>query len=116
MLARLPPSTPAPAQLAARLDDELRARVHEVVRLTPKIVEVVIKAPMAARAFQPGQFYRLQNYEAHAQRVDGTTLAMEGLALTGAWIDRNEGLLSTILLEMGGSSDLCTLLQPGEPA
>src|SRR5205814_7033647 len=94
MLARLPPSTPASAELAKRLDDELRARVHEVVRLTPKIVEVVVKAPMAARAFQPGQFYRLQNYEAHAQRVDGTTLAMEGLALTGAWIDRNEGLLS----------------------
>src|SRR4029078_11071212 len=40
---------------------------------------------------------------------------MEGLALTGAWIDRDEGLLSTIVLEMGGSSDLCTLLQPGEP-
>src|SRR5207302_701733 len=42
-------------------------------------------------------------------------LAMEGLALTGAWIDRKQGLLSTIVLEMGGSSDLCTLLQPGEP-
>jgi NAD(P)H-flavin reductase len=70
---------------------------------------------MAARAFRPGQFYRLQNYESYAQRVDGTTLAMEGLALTGAWIDRDQGLLSTIVLEMGGSSDLCTLLQPDEP-
>jgi NAD(P)H-flavin reductase len=76
MLARLPSAAPSPAELAARLNDELRARVHEVVRLTPKIVEVVIKAPMAARAFQPGQFYRLQNYETLAPRVDGTTLAM----------------------------------------
>src|SRR5438477_588369 len=115
MLAKRAPAAPEPAALKARLDDELRARVHAVERLTPKIVEVVVKAPMAARAFQPGQFYRLQNYEAHAQRVDGTTLAMEGLALTGAWIDRNEGLLSTIVLEMGGSSDLCALLKPGEP-
>jgi NAD(P)H-flavin reductase len=40
---------------------------------------------------------------------------MEGLALTGAWVDRARGLLSTIVLEMGGSSDLCTLLEPGEP-
>ena len=40
---------------------------------------------------------------------------MEGLALTGAWIDREQGLLSTIVLEMGGSSDLCALLKPGEP-
>ena len=115
MLARLLPSAPSPAELAARLDDELRARVHEVVRLTPKIVEVVVKAPMAARAFKPGQFYRLQNYESFAPRVDGTTLAMEGLALTGAAVDKEAGLLSTIVLEMGGSSDLCALLKPGEP-
>jgi NADPH-dependent glutamate synthase beta subunit-like oxidoreductase/NAD(P)H-flavin reductase len=115
MLARRVPAAPEPAALKARLDDELRARVHAVERLTPKIVEVVVRAPMAARAFRPGQFYRLQNYETYAQRVDGTTLAMEGLALTGAWIDQDQGLLSTIVLEMGGSSDLCTLLQPGEP-
>ena len=85
------------------------------IRLTPNIVEVVVRAPMAARAFQPGQFYRLQNYETLAPRVDGTTLAMEGLALTGASVDREKGLLSTIVLEMGGSSDLCALLKPGEP-
>jgi NADPH-dependent glutamate synthase beta subunit-like oxidoreductase/NAD(P)H-flavin reductase len=115
MLARRAPGAPEPAALKARLDDELRARVHTVERLTPKIVEVVVRAPMAARAFQPGQFYRLQNYASLAPRVDGTTLAMEGLALTGAWIDRERGLLSTIVLEMGGSSDLCALLKPGEP-
>jgi NAD(P)H-flavin reductase len=115
MLARLTPSSPSPEELRARLDDELRARVHEVIRLTPKIVEIVVRAPMAARAFKPGQFYRLQNYETLAPRVDGTTLAMEGLALTGAAVDREQGLLSTIVLEMGGSSDLCALLKPGEP-
>ncbi len=40
---------------------------------------------------------------------------MEGLALTGAWVDREKGLVSTIVLEMGGSSDLCAILKPGEP-
>jgi len=97
------------------LNEELRAVVRDVIRLTPTIVEVVVKAPMAARAFQPGQFYRLQNYETLATRANGTTLAMEGLALTGASVDRERGLLSTIVLEMGGSSDLCALLKPGEP-
>jgi NADPH-dependent glutamate synthase beta subunit-like oxidoreductase/NAD(P)H-flavin reductase len=115
MLARRAPGAPAPAELKARLDRELRAVVERVERLTPSIVEVVVRAPIAARAFKPGQFYRLQNYETHARRIDGTTLAMEGLALTGAWVDREQGLLSTIVLEMGGSSDLCALLEPGEP-
>jgi NADPH-dependent glutamate synthase beta subunit-like oxidoreductase/NAD(P)H-flavin reductase len=106
--------TPEPSHIE-NLNGELRAVVHEVVRLTPNIIEVVVKAPMAARAFQPGQFYRLQNYETLAPRSNGTTLAMEGLALTGASVDREKGLLSTIVLEMGGSSDLCALLKPGEP-
>ena len=115
MLAKRPPSAVSPSVLIARLDDELRARVHAVNRLTPTIVEVVVKAPRAARAFKPGQFYRLQNFETLAPRVDGTVLAMEGLAMTGASVDREKGLLSVIALEMGGSSDLCALLQPGEP-
>jgi NADPH-dependent glutamate synthase beta subunit-like oxidoreductase/NAD(P)H-flavin reductase len=115
LLARRKPAEPTPSTLVARLNDELRAVVEKVVRLTPTIVEVVVRAPMAARAFQPGEFYRLQNYETLATRVNGTTLAMEGLALTGASVDREKGLLSTIVLEVGGSSDLCMLLKPGEP-
>ena len=97
------------------LDDALLARVVEVNRLTKTIVEVVVKAPMAARKFKPGQFYRLQNFESFAPVVEGTRLGMEGLALTGAWIDEEKGLLGTIVLEMGGSSRLCAALRPGEP-
>ncbi|HEX4277087.1 MAG TPA: hypothetical protein VHZ74_17145, partial [Bryobacteraceae bacterium] len=114
-LAKRATSQPAPAALIGKLDDELRAAVHEVVRLTPNIVEVIVRAPIAARAFLPGQFYRLQNYETLAPRTKDTVLGMEGLALTGASVDREKGLLSTIVLEMGGSSDLCALLKPGEP-
>jgi NADPH-dependent glutamate synthase beta subunit-like oxidoreductase/NAD(P)H-flavin reductase len=103
------------ADFLSALQNELRATVHEVKRLTPTIVEVIIKAPLAARRFHPGQFYRLQNFEARAQKAQGSTLAMEGLALTGAWVDRERGLLSTIVLEMGGSSSLCMELKAGEP-
>jgi len=99
----------------ARLNRDLRAVVHEVRRLTPTIVEVVLRAPVAARRFHPGQFYRMQNFETLALRVPGTTLAMEGLALTGAWVDKGKGLISVIALEMGGSADLLAYLQPGEP-
>ncbi|HWH49390.1 MAG TPA: FAD-dependent oxidoreductase [Burkholderiales bacterium] len=116
VLEKVRPAFPGTdADFFATLNSELRATVHEVIRLTPTIVEVVVRAPLAARKFRPGQFYRLQNFETAAQDVDGTRLAMEGLALTGAWVDRDKGLVSTIVLEMGGSSDLCALLKPGEP-
>ncbi len=112
---RRPASALADAEFLGRLNRDLRAVVHEVRRLTPAIVEVVLRAPIAARRFRPGQFYRMQNFEALALRVPGTTLAMEGLALTGAWVDREKGLISVIALEMGGSADLLAYLRPGEP-
>ena len=120
VLAQHPPrSALATAELFAALRRDLVATVHRVERLTPTIVEVVVKAPMAARKFHPGQFYRLQNFETLAPVVgtgaQRTRLQMEGLALTGAWVDPEQGLVSTIVLEMGGSSDLCALLKPGEP-
>ncbi len=108
-----PPAAPAPAELlVTRLNDELRAVVQDVIRLTPNIVEVVVRSAHGRARLPAGQFYRLQNYETLATRVNGTTLGMEGLALTGASVDREKGLLSTIVLEMGGSSDLCALLSP----
>jgi NADPH-dependent glutamate synthase beta subunit-like oxidoreductase/NAD(P)H-flavin reductase len=100
--------------LFARFDDELGAVVHEVNRLTPTIVEVVVRAPAAARKFHPGQFYRMQNFESASRVVDGTRLAMEGVALTGAWVDKERGLLSLIALEMGTSTRLLAGLSPGE--
>ena len=47
-------------------------------------------------------------------RVGDTRLLMEGIALTGAWVDREKGLLSLIALELGVSSRLCAYLRPGE--
>lgn len=99
-----------------QLNHDLRATIIGVNRLTSTIVEVVVKAPLAARNFRPGQFYRLQNFESFAPIVKGTRLAMEGIALTGASVDLEAGTLSTIVLEMGGSSNLCALLKSGEPA
>ncbi len=118
-----PASQPAREQawqsLVARLDDQLLARVERVVRLTPTIIEVIVRAPAAARHFHPGQFYRLQNFERlspHVRLDDHVaSLLMEGIALTGAWVDREKGLLSLIALEMGVSSRLCAYLKPGEP-
>ncbi len=101
--------------LIQTLDQGLIPRVVRVDRLTPTIVEVIVKGRYVSRKFRPGQFFRLQNYETISHRVDGQTLAMEGIALTGAWVKPEEDLLSLIVLEMGGSSRLCALLEPGDP-
>jgi NAD(P)H-flavin reductase len=116
VLERVEPASGADdPEFFAGLSDRLVARVAWVERLTPTIVEVVVKAPQAATMFHPGQFYRLQNYETYCGKPRDTLLAMEPLAMTGAWTDPERGLLSLIVLEMGGSSDLVASLEKDEP-
>jgi len=115
VLNKTKPNAVSYTSLVETLDGGIKATVHAVERHTPNIVEVVVKAPFAANAFKPGQFFRLQNFEAVTSVLSGTKMAMEGLALTGAWVDRDQGLVSLIVLEMGGSSNLCAHLTVGEP-
>ncbi|MBP9791694.1 MAG: FAD-dependent oxidoreductase [Rickettsiales bacterium] len=98
------------ANLLNRIAEYFSARVEQVNQLADGIIEVIIHSPSAAENFQPGQFYRLQNLEQKSK----LKLAMEGLALTGAWVDKEKSLISTVVLEMGGSSNLCRYLSPGE--
>src|SRR5437868_14913906 len=83
-------------RFAEVLEDGLRAVVVDAIRLADRIVEVIVRAPLAARNFEPGQFYRLQNYEGTVGVVDGIRLMMGGLALSGEWNFSERGLVSLI--------------------
>lgn len=94
------------------LHQSLVSYVEKIERLTPSVVEVVVKSPLSAANFRPGQFFRLQNYESNTKTVNGQKFCMEGIALTGANIQN--GSVSLIVLELGVSSKLCQYLKPGE--
>jgi len=99
---RPPVETPHFTQI---LETLFQSRIHAIHRLTPTILEIVVQAPLAARNFKPGQFFRLQNYGRPS---------MEGIALTGSHVDAEKGLVSLIVLEMGASSLLCNTLKVGD--
>jgi NADPH-dependent glutamate synthase beta subunit-like oxidoreductase/NAD(P)H-flavin reductase len=91
------------------------ARISEVKRCTDNVVELTIHAPLAAKNFQPGQFYRLQNYETYARKVENTLLQIEPLALVGADVNHESGTLKFIVIENGASSKLCATLRQNDP-
>ncbi|MDA8363472.1 MAG: FAD-dependent oxidoreductase [Gammaproteobacteria bacterium] len=99
----------------SQLDELLAAKVEKVKRLAKSVVELTVRAPMAARRFRPGQFFRLQNFEARAPLFDGTRLQSEALALYGAKVDKDLGLVSVVVIEHGASSRLVAMLKPGDP-
>ena len=63
VLERVQPASGQPAeQFFSQLNNQLRATIHTVERLT-RILSVVVHAPMAAEHFQPGQFYRFRIFQ-----------------------------------------------------
>jgi NADPH-dependent glutamate synthase beta subunit-like oxidoreductase/NAD(P)H-flavin reductase len=100
---------------AEKMASQFQSRIAKVVRRTENVLEVVVHSPLAAKHYQPGQFYRLQNYETFAPRVDNTALQMEPLALIAAGVDRAHGNLKFIVIESGTSSKICSTFRVGDP-
>ncbi len=99
----------------SRMTRLFETRIEGIKRHTPSVVEVRVRAPLAAKKLQPGQFCRLQNFESLAPVVEGTRLQTEALAMTSAGVDREAGVLSLMVVELGASSRLCATFQPGDP-
>jgi NADPH-dependent glutamate synthase beta subunit-like oxidoreductase/NAD(P)H-flavin reductase len=102
-------------QFANHMDYLFKARVKHVRRMTKNIIELAIQAPLAARHYKPGQFYRLQNFETLAPRIDHTLLQMEPLALVTADCDNTHGVLTFLVNESNATAKLCATLKPDEP-
>lgn len=92
-----------------------QAKVVTVRRHTPEMVECQIQAPMAARNFRVGQFYRLQNYECFSTVIAGTRLQTEALAMIGVNQNYDPDVMSFMVLERGVSSRLIATLKPNQP-
>ncbi|RDI42858.1 FAD-dependent oxidoreductase [Aquicella lusitana] len=102
-------------QFAERINYLFRARVTEITRKTDNVIELSIQAPLAAKHFKPGQFYRLQNFETYAPHVDHTLFQMEPLALVAAEHHEAQGILNFIVTENSATAKLCAILKKGEP-
>ncbi len=99
----------------ARMDDLFSARVVSLQRHSPAVLEVTVRAPMAARNFQVGQFFRVQNYETLAPVVHDTCLQTEAIAMLGAGVDPERGEIRLMVLEKGASSRLYATFRPEMP-
>ncbi len=95
------------------LDELLTARVAEVNRTNPAITELWIKAPLAARKFQPGQFFRLQTFEATSPVVAGTRLQVPLLTVSGAGV--KDDMIRLLVLQWGTGPRVVNRLEPGDP-
>ena len=100
---------------AAQMNLMFNARIKHVERKTPTTIEISVQAPLAAKHFKPGQFFRLQNLETLAPHVDHTLFQMEPLALVGAECNHHDGTINFIVQENSATAKLCATLKHHEP-
>lgn len=114
-LARLPASRADESEYAifrTGISTALSPQVVSIRRLHSSVIELHIRAPMAARHFSSGQFFRLQNYESHGPISMGR-LQTGPLVVSGAGV--NADCVRMMVLEGSPGARLCASLRPGDP-
>src|SRR5699024_2540362 len=89
------------------------ARIVSVDTSNPGVTELWVRAPMAARKFRPGQFFRLQSFESTSPIVEGTRLQVPLLTVSGTGIEDDRVRL--MVLQGGAATRMVNRLKPGEP-
>lgn len=101
-------------QFSVNMVNSFSSQITDIKRFTENVIEVTVKSPQAVKHYQPGQFYRLQNYESYSQKIDNTILQMEPLALLSSEVNYDNKTLKFMVIENGASSKICSTLQIGE--
>ncbi len=91
----------------------LDARVAGIDASHPAVIELKVRAPLAARNFEPGQFFRLQMLETASNKVLGTRLQIPLQTVSGAGVDGD--MVRLFLLRWGANARLIQRLRPGDP-
>ena len=88
--------------------------IEKVERLSDRVIELFVRAPLLAQQTEVGHIFRLQNYHSLAEKIEGRLMAIAGLALTVIGVDRENGILSTVVIEASGPTNLIKNFKIGE--
>jgi len=108
-----------------KINQDFEVKVKEINILSEYFIELVVHAPLLARKTKLGHIFRLHNYHSLAQIANfcgdkntitpKTLLAMEGVSVTTYKIDPEAGTITTMIVNVGGSSMLVKNLKIGGP-
>lgn len=111
-LERLPENTLPNEALSLTMQEGLTAEIQSIDASNPTVCEVWVKAPMAAKNFKPGQFFRLQTFEADSEIVAGTRLQIPLLTVSGT--GSTEDAVRLLVFQWGTGQRLIPSLKPGD--
>lgn len=99
-------------ELSSFLQQGLTATIHSVTKHHSGMTEVWVKAPIIAKNFKAGQFFRLQTYEALARMKAGTQLQIPLITVSGTGV--KDDLVRLLVFPFGTGQKLIPQLKKGE--
>lgn len=114
-LARYPEQSRKPdnGEFRAHVSNLLQVRVETICTDDPAIIEIWVRAPLAARNYRPGQFFRLQTFERISPVVEGSRLQIPVATVSGTGVKGD--LVRLMLLPFGPVPRIAARLRPGDP-
>lgn len=101
-------------QFRDKITDQFMAHIVEKKNYASGWAELVVRAPLVAKQFQPGYFYRLQTYESHVGQLGNTSLHSEAIALMAIPVKGQPDQLRFIFSTQGVSGQLLAKRAIGE--
>ncbi len=96
-----------------RVCDQLSTTVISVDDSHPVVLQIWVRAPLAARNFRAGQFFRMQTFETSSPVVEGTRLQVPLQTISGAGVRGD--MVRLMLLKWGANARLAARLREGDP-
>jgi NADPH-dependent glutamate synthase beta subunit-like oxidoreductase/NAD(P)H-flavin reductase len=96
-----------------KINRDFVVKIAKIVKISPFLNEIHVKAPLLAKNTKIGQIFRLQNYHAFAPRKNNALLAMEGVAVTALGVEND--VIKGIVLDYGGSTGFIKNFKSNEP-
>lgn len=107
------PDEPAQREFHAHIESLLSPRIERVDTSRAAVIEIWVRAPLAARNFKPGQFFRLQTFERGSEVLHGTRLQVPLQTASGAGVEGDR--IRLMLLRYGANAQIAARLKPGDP-
>lgn len=97
----------------SRMSDQLSTTVISVNDDHPVVLEMWVRAPLAARNFEAGQFFRMQTFESLSATIENTRLQVPLQTVSGAGVRGD--MIRLMLLKWGANARLAGMLKKGDP-
>jgi NAD(P)H-flavin reductase len=110
---REPPDDRSATAFLDRVSDQLSTTVISVNDTHPVVLELWVRAPLAAHNFRAGQFFRMQTFETTSEVVEGTRLQLPLQTISGAGVRGD--MVRLMLLKWGANARLAAMLREGDP-